>query len=242
MRSTSRPRSCSASGSSASRPNWLCAPRGPPPSASIWPRSPTWRSCSARWRSTADRLTLRSRAIDWRRFKVERAASSAAVIGEGKMPRKSASGGLATTISDRATFERADDGARTGLITRDRLVSRLLGAAGAPIAWSSHPPATGRPPCSLNGTRPIRAAIRLDHARRPAQRPGAPGWLDRPWPGRDRVDRSRGSSTRSPPRARASRMSSFHASSNRWASVSSHSSSCSTTSTRCTTRSRSSPC
>ena len=26
-----------------------CVPRGPPPSAFIWPRSPTWRSCSVRW-------------------------------------------------------------------------------------------------------------------------------------------------------------------------------------------------
>ncbi len=60
------------------------------------------------------------------------------------MPRKSASGGLATTISDRATFERADDGARTGLITRHRLVSRLLGAAGAPIASVVAPAGYGK--------------------------------------------------------------------------------------------------
>ena len=156
------------------------------------------------------------------------------------MPRKSASGGLATTISDRATFERADDGARTGLITRDRLVSRLLGAADAPIASVVAPAGYGKTTVlsewDAADPRPF-AWITLD------DRHNDPALLVASIAhGLDRIETiDAGSSMRSPPRARASRMSSFRASSNLWANVSSHSSWCSTTSTRCTTRRRSAP-
>ena len=108
------------------------------------------------------------------------------------MPRNSASGGLATTISDRATFERADDGRshRPDHAREARLTA----------AWSSRALRLrgGRTRRLREDHRALRMgrgrseAIRLDHARRPAQRPGAPGCLDRPRPGRGSRRSTRG--------------------------------------------------
>ena len=156
------------------------------------------------------------------------------------MPRNSASGGLATTMSDRATFERRNHAARAGLITRERLVSRLLGAADAPIASVVAPAGYGKTTIlsewDAADQRPFAWIALDDRHNDPALLVAS---IARGLDGIEAIDP--GSSTRSRLRAPASRMSSFRDWFNRLASVNGHSSWCSTTSTRCTSRRRSNP-